>query len=196
MNTRRRRARRLFEAGFTLIEVIVVVAVLTLLAGIIVPMVSSVQEDAKVAKILSVTDAIKKACERHYADTGYLATELSNSTATSNHELSITQSTTGWKGPYLDHPLTLADNPFGGTVLVYESFSSGSVNPGGGFDLMASSSDTVTGAGQYVQFGSIPEDVAKAVDKAIDKDLDTDNWKTTGRVEYSGTTLMIFLMDT
>ncbi len=180
--------------GFTLIEVIVVVAVLTLLAGIIVPMVSSVQEDAKVAKILSVVDAVKKACERHYADTGSLATELSNSTASSNHELSITQSTAGWKGPYLDHPLTLADNPFGGTVLLYESFTSGTVKPTG-FDLMAASSDSATGAGQYIQFGSIPESVAKAVDKALDKDLDTSNWKTTGRVEYSGTTLMIFLLD-
>lgn len=183
-------------AGFTLIEVIVVVAVLALLAGLILPSVTGVTDDAKAGKVLTVTDTLKKAVDLHYAHTSTLAIESSASTSVAQRELSTAQTTPGWKGPYLDHPVGKSDNPFGGDIVVYDSFTSGGTSAPGGFDLLGSGADTATGAGQYVMIHDVPDATAQAVDSALDRGIAGD-WKVTGRVEYDATALRlnIFLLD-
>ena len=185
-------------SGFTLIEIIVVLALITLLAGVVVPMVSGVSTQGQSAKILAVVDTLKKACSRHFADTGITAREYSGPSYTTANvrNLSMTQTTAGWRGPYIDHPLSYSDNPFGTYVHVYNAFTGGSPNPGG-FDLVGGGSDTATGSGNFVRFGSVPQNVAQIVDESLDRSIPGD-WMATGQVEYDAASqsLFIFLIDT
>jgi len=185
--------RKRLRTGFTLVELLIVVLIIVILAAIIAPQLSGAADDAKVAKLLAVTSAVRTAVQGHYNDTGQLARENTNSTATNQHELGLTQTTTNWRGPYLDHPLTVADNPFGGRIDVFENFNG---DAGGGFDLMGSGSDTATGAGAYISFRNVPQSAAQAADSALDNGI-TGNWQTTGRVEWTNNQrLVIFLFDT
>jgi len=179
------------SSAFTLIEILIVIVIIGVLAALVTPQLSGAADDAKVAKMLQVADAVRAAVQGHYNDTGQLPRENSNSTNTNQHELSLTQTTTGWKGPYLDHPLTTADNPFGGRVQVYTSFSG---DAGGGFDMMGGGSDSVTGNGSYIVFWSVPEEVAQAANDIVDQGIGGD-WKQTGRIEWTNNRLVIFLMD-
>ncbi|MEZ5965420.1 MAG: prepilin-type N-terminal cleavage/methylation domain-containing protein [Planctomycetota bacterium] len=184
-------------AGFTLMEVVVVVAILALLAGVVVPVFRSVQQDGQASKILAVVDTLKKATEKHFADSGRLAIEYSPSpagayTGATHHRLSIVQTYANWRGPYLDHPLTRADNPFQNAVYVYQSLAISQT--GGGFNLTGGPADTHTGTGQCVVFYGVPDTVAKRVDEALDKNIPGD-WQATGRAEYNGNgVLAVYLM--
>ena len=185
--------------GFTLIELVVTIVILTLLVGIAVPVVGTLQDDAKVAKILQAAETMRGACARHYADTGALAIEQSGQAGAAFHRLSLTQTTAGWKGPYMDHPLTEGDNPFAGAALIYDTFNGGIAVPfNNGFRITGQGGPNITGAGQFLAFTQIPQKIAQAVNDAMDKGL-AGNWQQFGRVQYrpaNGGTLMIFLMDT
>lgn len=184
------------ERGMNLIEIVIVVSVLAMVAGLLAPAVSNAMQDAKATKIVAVGDALKKACAKHRADTGKYAIEYSGSSYTSGtyHQLSLNQGTPGWSGPYLDHPLSTGDNPFGGFAYLYVNLTGGSAAPDG-FDPTGSGSTVVRGDGQFVAFSSVPEDVAQLVDEAWDPNIPGD-WKSRGRVEYNssnGGTLMMLL---
>lgn len=181
------------RSAFTLLEILIVVIVIGILAAIVIPQMSSASENAKVSKVLQIVDTLRTASQAHYADTSRLAVEYSNSTDTAERQLSVPQSESNWKGPYLTHPLADGDNPYGGIVRVYRSFSDGPVHPVG-FDLIGRGSDTATGDGQWVMFTLIPEGIAQEVDAAIDRGVGG-VWSNTGRVEWQNDTLMIFLMD-
>ncbi|MGM0370432.1 MAG: type II secretion system protein [Bacillota bacterium] len=57
------------EAGFTLLELIVVVAVIGILAAIIVPQVSDIQGDAQLSSVKSSLSSVQTALERYKLDT-------------------------------------------------------------------------------------------------------------------------------
>lgn len=182
------------EGGFTLLELAITVSIIILLAGLLLPLIGDARRDAEVANIVSTVDALRKACIAHYADTGTYATEASNVAAAASHELSVSQSTTNWGGPYLDHPLTSGDNPFGGDVVVFEAMEAGGANANG-FLLAGTGSPASTGAGQALTMTNIPEMVAQAVDAAMDQNV-AGTWSETGRVEWSATndTLIVYLI--
>ena len=181
-------------SAFTLLEVLIVVIIIGILAALVIPQVSGAAEDAKVTKILQVVDTARTAVEAHYAHTGKTAREYSDSNSETDHQLSIKQQRLNWKGPYLTHPLTTSDNPYGGTVRIYEDLEKGKVNPSG-FDLIGRGTVTSEKSGQYIAFTQIDEVVAKEVNDVLDRGL-SGKWQSTGRVEWSKNTLMIFLMDT
>jgi len=58
------------EEGFTLIELMIVIAVLGILAGIAIPRFSGVQDKAKDANITSVAGTIRSAMEMYSAENG------------------------------------------------------------------------------------------------------------------------------
>jgi prepilin-type N-terminal cleavage/methylation domain-containing protein len=180
--------------GFSLIEIIVAVSILVVLAGIAIPVIANQVNKAKAGKILNLAETLRGACERYKGDTGEYAREYTTSTSATNHRLSITQATIpGWDGPYIDHPLTRADNPFGGDVYVYSDLTgTGSGVRPNGFSLTGSGSNTHTGLGNFLGMREIPQDVAQMVDEALDRGLPGD-WQTRGRVEYSGNRLAIYL---
>ena len=186
-------AGRNMRTGFTLLEILIVVIVIGILAALVIPQVSGAAEDAKVSKILSVVDSLRVAVQTHYADTGTLAREYSNSTDEADRELSVQQTTVNWDGPYLSNPLTDGSNPFGGIVRVYEDFTEGPIHPVG-FDLIGRGTDTAVEEGQYVIFTNVSEVAAESVDKILDQGVGG-NWRNTGRVEWQNNAMMIFLMD-
>lgn len=192
MTSRMTRPQRNKRSAFTLLELLIVILIIFILAAIVAPQLTGAAQDAKVSKILAVSDALRAAVQSHYNDTGLLPRENSNSTATNQHQLGLPQTTVNWRGPYIDHPLTAADNPFGGRVQLFQTFGG---DAGGGFDLMGSGADTVTGNGSYVVFRSVPQTAAQAVDRALDNGV-AGNWQTTGRIEWTNNQrLCIYLMD-
>ncbi|GEM_PF-1151752 len=186
----------LVQRGFTFIELVVVIAVIALLAGVLIPNITSVTKDAKSSKILQLYDSLRTACERYYIDVGSLPREYTGSSYNSAtyHKLSLKQSTTGWKGPYIDHPLSYGDNPFNTTVHLYSTIGS---YAGSGFDLNGDGTDDATGTGNYLVLWGVDVDTAKYVDSSLDKGNLGSDWKTSGRVEYteSSKVLAILILD-
>mgnify|MGYP003563740391 CR=1 FL=1 len=181
------------RAGFTLLEMLIVVVVISILAAIVIPQMSSASDNAKIGKVLQIMDSVRTAAQAHYADTNRLAREFSNSKADAERQLSVTQTTPNWKGPYLTHPLTDGDNPYGGIIRLYDDFNAGPVTPVG-FDLVGRGSDTATGAGQYLLLTEVPESLGLEIDRQIDRGIDGD-WRVTGRCEWQNNALLVFLMD-
>ncbi len=186
-----------FNRGFTLIELVVTIVIMILLVGIAVPAIGTLQDDAKIAKILATAEAAKTACERHYADTSLYAREQSGSSNPSWHRLSKRQETKGWKGPYLDRPLDSTDNPLGGSTIIYSSFNGGIHKLyGNEFRLTGPSAPRRRGHGNFIAFDKVSQKVAEGVNAALDSGI-SGNWKRYGRVQWRSTrggTLMIYLI--
>jgi prepilin-type N-terminal cleavage/methylation domain-containing protein len=180
--------------GFSLIEIIVAVSILVVLAGIAIPVVASQVNKAKAGKILALVETLRSACERYKGDTGQYTREYTTSTSATNHRLSIAQSSIpGWDGPYIDHPLTQSDNPFGGDVYIYEDLDgTGSGVRPNGFSLVGSGANTHTGQGNFLGLSNIPQDVAEMVNDALDRGTPGE-WQHRGRVEFSRNQLAIYL---
>ncbi|MFH2003020.1 MAG: prepilin-type N-terminal cleavage/methylation domain-containing protein [Planctomycetota bacterium] len=179
------------KRGFSLIEIIVAVSILVILAGIAIPAISTQVERAKVGKLVALVDTLGKACAQYNVDTSGYATEYSGSTYTASnyHTLSLIQTTNGWEGPYIDHPITTADNPFNGNIYLYNNLS-GALDSG--FDINGSGANTHEGSGNYVRFYGLPEDAAIRLDAAFDKDIPGD-WMETGRVKYGGGVVYVYI---
>jgi general secretion pathway protein G len=71
------------NAGFTLVEVIVVIAVVLLLSGIAVPLISKYMDDARIGRAKAECNTLASAFTAFYRDIGRFPTR--NSTGTENH---------------------------------------------------------------------------------------------------------------
>ncbi|MBN3040478.1 MAG: prepilin-type N-terminal cleavage/methylation domain-containing protein [Candidatus Omnitrophica bacterium] len=153
--------------SFTLIELILVIAIISLLTGAIIPVINSAIEDTRVSMIMNTYHTIKVACENFYSDTGLYPFEdprfnwlwLSQDPGVVN----------GWDGPYINRPINSKDNPYGGDVFVNHGVFGFGI--GGNF--------------VYLEFDNIPIRIAKKVDKLLDNKVEA-NWRYKGRVQYFG----------
>lgn len=103
-----RRRSRAASAGFTLVELLVVLAILTLLAGLVGPRVLGQLGGAK-SKTAAVQIAdIEKALELFKLDVGRFPTTEEGLDALAKRPASVTS---GWSGPYLKG--TLPTDPWG-----------------------------------------------------------------------------------
>jgi prepilin-type N-terminal cleavage/methylation domain-containing protein len=87
------------KKAFTLIELIVVIAIISVLAAIIAPNAFKAIEKAKIVRTIADMKAVKTASLVYYADTaqwplGYIVD--------SNHPLYKDSGIAGWDGPYID----------------------------------------------------------------------------------------------
>lgn len=179
--------------GLTLIEVVVVVAILVVLAGFLVPLARDLIVTSKVNRMLATIDAARDACIRFHQDTDSFGYEDTGDPRTAlfsdptHHTLSLTPATLtpipGWKGPYLRRPLTIADNPFSGRVAVLSPLSA---NASGGFDLMGDGNKK-TGNGNFILFEDISQEVAEELDKRIDPEISGSSPGTWGRCLFRST---------
>lgn len=146
-------------AGFSLLELIVVIAIITLLAGILTPLVKSSLDDAKVAKTVAMVDAIKKAATKYYYD---------NSSWGTVTQMLVDTGATTWKGPYLD--AAPATSAFGGAITL-STTTVGDVTGNNGYDALggiATNDSAVANGGAEILIAAVPFDLVLVLDEAID----------------------------
>lgn len=192
--------------GFTLLELVIVLAVMTILAGVLLPVVKQILDSAKVSKVVALVDTLTNACKRYYKDTKTFATEKGNSSALSAHTLAFYPGdgkVDGWNGPYLDGPVMNSAIPFdGATIYLLPTVTS--PNAGTGYHLAGDPGPTsyVPDGGQEIVLANIPLKWARKIDEAFDgKGIagGGNAWQT-GRVNYKDnstepTTVSIFVFD-
>lgn len=182
------------DRGFTLVELMVVIAIVGLLASVLTPQVSSLIDRGKTAKIVSAVKTLETAELAHYSDTGFFATEWDyyESPAAGYHALSMNQSYAGWMGPYIPKPWNYSDNVVNqdtdiGAMSQCQTFCWAAAS----FDLDRNgSAETTTGA--LVGYSGIPSNLAQRVDQILDGPGGT--WNTQGKVEWDGSWLFIHLI--
>ncbi len=163
------------KKSFTLIELVLVIAIVTILAVAMVPIIRSSIEDANIAKMLQLADILKDACQRHYSDTGRYAWEFSGSPIAVNHQLAYDIGTPNWNGPYISKPISADDAVYGGWVSLFWAV--------GRFDLDSNGINEITSSCNWMRFSAIPESLALKVNNKLDKSIPGD-WRSAGKVEY------------
>ncbi len=103
------RLRKLrYDQGFTLVELLVVLAILGLLALVAVPQVLGYLDNAKVGTAKSSIEGISSALDLYKADMGAYPTTEQGLTAL----VAAPSGVAGWNGPYIKKPKSLID-PWG-----------------------------------------------------------------------------------
>ncbi|OGX26651.1 MAG: hypothetical protein A3J51_00410 [Omnitrophica WOR_2 bacterium RIFCSPHIGHO2_02_FULL_45_21] len=187
--------RKMLLTGFTLIELMVVIAIVGLLASVVTPQVGSLIDRGKVAKIVSAVAVLETAELAHYTDTSYFAREwdYTESPGSEYHALSMSQGGyAGWNGPYIPKPWNYNDNVVNqdtdiGALGRCQTLCWNHAN----FDLDRNGSEETT-TGAFVGYSGIPSNLAQRVDSIFDGPGGA--WSTQGKVEWDGNWLSIFLV--
>jgi len=87
------------KAAFSLLEILIVVAIIIILAGALTPLLSGSRADARTAKASSDLDSIKVGANMCHADTGEWPDESSDGEEIIADTAPVL---VGWNGPYLD----------------------------------------------------------------------------------------------
>lgn len=114
--------------SFTLIELVIIVAIIIILAGMILPIINTTRQEAREAKVLYDLQTIKKASHFLHADTGFwpksdcLPEGASLSSFCRNGEdlVENTSGYAGWNGPYLTE---WRRDPWGQRYYIYQQNS-------------------------------------------------------------------------
>lgn len=109
-----RRARRA-RAGFSLIELIVAVAIMAVLVGAAVPITSKVLSHKARVATRAELQTLADASLEHFRDTGTLPTSIGN--------LIVDSGSAGWSGPYL--PGVVTDHVTGSSGYEVDAWSRG-----------------------------------------------------------------------
>jgi len=171
------------EKGFTLIEMIGVLAIIATLAAVVAPKIFDAINDSKVTSLAENISTIRTTVTSYYKDTGVFPTQYSNSTVANQNQLMTKPANVkGWKGPYLDKALV---NPVNGT---------GYMNTGEGRWTFDINGDGINDYGNgtahitvsMVWFNGLTADQAKSLSNMIDSDGDNisgkNAWYKSGRV--------------
>lgn len=189
--------------GATVLETVVVLAIIVLFAGIVAPEVRNYFVRAKAARICAVYQMVAKGAMEYWADTGNYAYETGSSPDEADHQLFYKPSPhlPGWSGAYIDHPLSDSDNPLKGGIKLLRDIDD--AVPGGGFDLDEDGVLDVVGDGSnvkpdgnvllfYLGAGMAANDpIIEKVEETLEKSGLPDPNK--GRVIVTGGALAIFI---
>lgn len=168
------------SGGFSLLEIVIALAVIAMIVGVVAMRSGGVINKGKTSRILQLVDTLKKASAQYHADTDQMPWEYAGSAAV-NRKLSGTQTIAGWQGPYLESPLTTAMNPSAGSINMY---AAANIQGNAGFDLDGDATNEVTTSGCTLWMSGISQTDAQAIDTAFDKGL-AGNWYDTGRVKWN-----------
>ncbi|MEL6869508.1 MAG: type II secretion system protein [Pseudomonadota bacterium] len=174
------------QAGFTLMEMIGVVAVIAILASMATPMIFDAIRNARVTAFVEDVNVVRTAVARYYQDTSSFPDHRNNTTNLSQRRLLSNNPASpvgGWNGPYLETDL---ENPFNegsfGGVL-FES------NANYQFDLDGDGNIDTTRV-SVLRMDGVSDSEAKKISNILDGDGDvtTGNgaWNVAGRVKRYG----------
>jgi len=162
--------------SFTLIELMVVVAVIGILAAMLVPGVSNLIEKARIARAESELKNFQTACAAVYADVGYYPRDVGPNTDPGLVSIARVPASlrSNWNGPYLRRwPL----NPWGGRYD-YQGWNYAPFN----FDGTAGNENLI----------SIYDFPQPTIQSKIDSELD-DGSATSGTIRYGGSVLHYYI---
>ncbi len=180
------------RAGFTMIEAVVIIAVLAILAGILTPMVIREVAKAKVTRVIADMEAISTAFTQYYVDTGYWPEGYTGNT-NEREDLVVFSSLyqdpgdlAGWDGPYLEKGVragasyVVAQSEGGqytglvdawGTPyrVVYGRVGSANAGAGGAVSLLSAGPDKVfsTSDGLALRGEASRDDVVKVITRRV-----------------------------
>ncbi len=110
------KARNGLKAGFTLVEILIVVVILGILAAIVIPQFTSASESAKASSLVSQLQTIRSQLELYqvqhngsYPPEATFWTKMTTKTDVNGAAIEADDTTTPSYGPYLQQPST---NPF------------------------------------------------------------------------------------
>ncbi len=159
------------EAGFSLVELVIVVSVLAVLAAVATPQVTKLIEKSRVSRLENELKGMKDALSCIYADVGAFPKNVSAAADPSlSSNSGVPKAKQGdWQGPYMDRwPKT---HPFGGTYdYQYGGYKK--------FDLDNTAKNEV-----YI---TVSGNLSTNILERLDKELDDGN-KSTGIIIYSDT---------
>ena len=108
------------RGGFTLLELIIVIAILALLAGGIIPLFTTVKDDSAIAKAKAEMENMRKAAQLMSLDTNMQVpnTCCGSGLADNCMNCDCTGTIPDWQGPYLDN---WHDDPWGNQYCIFKS---------------------------------------------------------------------------
>lgn len=101
--------------SFTLIELMVVIAIIAVLAAVVAPQVFKQVQKGRVASVESFYNSVKIAATSYFSDNGTWTPTCTPATCNTNTPGFVTGPTgTSWDGPYLDRWPIATGNPWAG----------------------------------------------------------------------------------
>ncbi len=164
------------EKGFSLIELVIVVSVLSILAAIVAPQVNKLVMKSKVSRIENELKGFKTALAAMYSDLGVYPRNVGNNVDPKfMSSVGIpTAYRTKWDGPYMEKWPT--SHPWGGTYdYQYGAYA--------GFNL-----DGTAGNEVYMMARN---NFTRAILERIDRDLD-DGVRTTGQLRHNNSSVLYY----
>lgn len=177
-------------SGAWLLEVALAFAVVAGLVGIVAGTLKSRATDERSPQVVQLVEGLRRACARYRIDTCGYATELTSHAALP-HELSADPGVAGWRGPYIETPLSSAQNPWGGRIDLYDEVrTNGWLD---GFDVDGDGGLDALGAANMLVLESVPAPGASAVDAALERGVPGE-WMKSGRVRYDALEQRLFVL--
>lgn len=184
------------NAGFSLVELVITMTIMTILVGVVSMRASGMTDRARAAKIVSTVQNLRTPVTLYHQDTDQLPREYSGFQGATNHRLSQDPGITGWDGPYITDPIRRSWNPTGGQVHMYSTIPAAYAS-NNGFDLDGDgTTDVIGNEGCILVFWECDIEVAEKVDRAFDDQL-PGTWTDAGRVEFQEASrrLSVLLLD-
>lgn len=174
------------QCGFTLMEMIGVMAVIAIMASVATPMIFDAIRNAKVTAFVEDVNMMKSAVAAFYEDTGEFPTHIPTDNQVRNKQLmkdNPANPISGWNGPYLEKDL---ENPFSeGAYRGVLSSTSGNFQ----FDLDGDGTFDTAGAA-LIRIDRVSDEEARAISDIFDNDGSIENgsaaWHAAGRVKRYG----------
>jgi general secretion pathway protein G len=161
--------------GFTLVELLMVIAVVGILAGIVLTNVSIARERAQIAKTALEVKEVAKILFKYHGDTGGYPPTCDNVCTAANDPFLVNPGVAGWDGPY--GVLHNKAHPWGG----HFGIAGGYDIDGGGNDYIIFLNDDRPGFPDADNGGQIPLNALLMLDTILD-----DGVLTTGTMRGNG----------
>ena len=173
--------------GFTLIEMIDVVAVIGILASVAAPMIFDAIRNARVTAFVEEANSLRAAVTTYYNDTGTFPNHRPLSSAANQKVLMSNPAASpiaGWNGPYIEKEIKNPFNPSGQLGLWNET------NANYQFDLDGDGNVDTTRV-SVLRMDNVSDEDARRISDILDDDGDVTSgngaWYAAGRVKRYGT---------